>query len=211
MALREQLYALDAHAPLRQLLLAPVEERLGQLAGSSPGTLQLALVSFLAGSPLEAPFERRDLETLEKLVALPEWKQPSSERFFLVVRALFEGLLLAPGHHAWLMTSLANEDEQRWMGRLLWEVGSRLFDQCSDREMDMGLRLQMFGSELTQHVPTRERCIALWVELGRWEDALKQAAYYRWPLASLQDESYAPRARNEQVWMKAFAGQEVLP
>jgi hypothetical protein len=231
MALREQLYAFEAQAPLRQFLLPSVEERLGQLAGSSPRSLQLALVSFLAGSPLEAPFERRDLEALGKLVELPEWKQPSSEQFFLEMRASFDGLLLAPGHHAWLMASLSQgvflgtwlvlraraskahltEDEQRWMGRLLWEVGARLREQRSDRELDMGLRLQMFGSELTQHVPSREACIAAWGELGRWEDALKQAAYYRWPLVSLQEESCEPRARNEHLWLRAFAGQGELP
>jgi hypothetical protein len=147
------------------------------------------------------------------------------------MRAIFDGLLLAPGHHAWLMASLSQgvflgarlmhraraskahltEDEQRWMGRLLWEVGARLREQHSDQELDMGLRLQMFGSELTQHVPSREACIALWGELGRWEDALKQAAYDRWPLASLQEESCEPRARNEHVWLRAFAGQGALP
>jgi hypothetical protein len=232
MALHEQLHGLDeANMPLRQLLLPRVEERLGQLTGSFPQSLQLALVSFLAGSPLEAPFERRDLEALDKLVELTEWKQPSTERFFLELRSLFDGLLLAPGHHAGLVASMSQgvflgtrlmyrakaskahltEDEQRWMGRLLWEVGTRLCGQRSDRELDMGLRLQMFGSELTQHVPTREDCIARWGELGRWEDAVKQAAYHRWPLASLQEESQEPRARNEHVWMQAFAGQGALP
>jgi hypothetical protein len=103
------------------------------------------------------------------------------------------------------------EDEQRWMGRLLWEVGTRLVGQHSNRELDMGLRLQMLGSELTQHVPSREDSIARWVELGRWEVAVKQAAYHRWPLASLQEESQEPRARNERVWMQAFAGQGSLP
>jgi hypothetical protein len=231
MALREQLLALDARAPLLQRLLPAVEARLGQLAGPSPRTLQLALVSFLAGGSMEVPFERRDLEALEKLVALPVWMDPSNERFFLEMRTLFDGLLLAPGHHAWAMASLAqgvslgtwlvhraraskahlSEDEQRWMGRLLWQVGARLGEQRSDRALDMGLRLQMFGSELTQHVPTRETCIALWVELGRWEEALKQSAYYRWPLASLQEASCEPRARDEQRWMKAFAGLGELP
>jgi hypothetical protein len=231
MALCQQLHALEAQAPLRQLLLSAVEERLGQLAGPTPRSLQLALLSFLASSSPAAPFERHELETLEKLVALPEWKQPSSEQFFLEMRAFFEGLLLAPGHHAWLVATLAQsiflgpwlvqraraskehltEDEQRWMGRLLWAAGARLREQRSELELDMGLRLQMRGSELTGHTPSREQCIAAWMELGRWEEALKQAAYYRWPLASLQEESCAPRARDEQAWLKAFAGRGELP
>ncbi|WNG46898.1 hypothetical protein F0U60_24295 [Archangium minus] len=231
MALREQLIALEEQAPVRQFLLSEVEARLGQLAGSSPRTLQLALVSFLAGKPLTAPFERRDLEELETLVALPDWKQPASEPFFLEMRALFDGLMPTPAHHAFLLASSAqaaslgswliqraraskahlSEDEQRWMGRLLWEVGARLYEQRSAVEMDMGLRLQVFGSELTQHVPTRERCIAAWVELGRWEDGLKQAGFYRWPLLSLQEESCESRIRDERAWMKAFAGTGELP
>jgi hypothetical protein len=229
MALREHLLALDTHMPQRQLLL-PVEERLGQLAGSSPETLQLALLSFLTGRSPQAPFERRDLETLEKLVHL-EWKQPSSERFFLEMRERLEGLLLLPHHHALLLATSAqgvslgremlrraraskthlNEDEQRWMGRLLWEVGARLREQRSRLELETGLRLQMFGSELTGHSPTRVDSIGLWGELGYWEKALERAAYNRWPLASLQEESCEPRARDEHTWLRAFEGQGELP
>jgi hypothetical protein len=230
MALREQLLGLEEQAPLRQSLLSAVEERLGQLAGPSPQTLQLALVSFLAGSALTAPFERRDLEALEKLVVLREWKQPSSEQFFLETREHL-GMLYAPGHHAWLVATLAQgmslgswllqraraskahltDDEQRWMGRLLWEVGARLREQRSHLELEMGLRLQMFGSELMQHPPSRDDCIAMWGQLGQWEEAVKQAAYDRWPLAPLREESCAPRARNEHAWLQAFAGRGELP
>ncbi|QRK05988.1 hypothetical protein JQX13_38555 [Archangium violaceum] len=230
MALREQLYSFEEQAPLRRFLLSAVEERLGQLAGSSPRTLQLALASFLAGGSLSAPFTRQELETLEKIVSVREWKQPSSEQFFLEMRGLV-GMMFAPGHHALAMATLAqgaslglsllgkaraskahlSEDEQRWMGRLLWDVGARLLEQRSRLEWETGLRLQMFGSELTQHVPSREQCIALWVELGKWEEAVKQAAYYRWPLAPLVEESCAPRARDELVWMQAFAGKGALP
>jgi hypothetical protein len=230
MVLYAQLLALDAQAPLYQRLLPPVVERLGQLAGPVP-TLQLGLISFLAGSAPTAPFTRGDLEALEKLVALPEWKQPSSESFFREMRALLDGLLPAPGHHAWVLTSFAqgvflgtwllqraraskahlNEDEQRWLGRLLWDAGARLREQRSDLELDMGLRLQKNGSELMQHPQGWEQSLAAWMELGRWEDAVKQAALYRWPLASLQEECCEPRARDELVWMKAFSGANALP
>jgi hypothetical protein len=231
MALREQLLGLGAKSPMHQRLLPPVEERLRQLAEPSPRTLQLALVPFLPASSFDTPFERRDLETLEELVALPVWKQPSSETFFLEMRTLFDGLLLAPGHHALLMASSAQSEslgswlmrrakaskahlsgtDPQWMGKLLWEVGARLREQGSNLEMDMGLKLQVFGSELTGHGTTREQSIGAWMELGQWEDALKQCAFYRWPLASLQEESCAPRARDERVWMKAFAGRGELP
>ncbi|WP_146210172.1 hypothetical protein [Vitiosangium sp. GDMCC 1.1324] len=230
MALREQLLSLEVQAPLRRFLLSAVEERIGQLAGPSPRTLQLALVPFLAGKSPEVPLERRDLEALEKIVALPEWKQPSSEEFFLEVRGLID-MMYAPGHHAFAMATLAqglslgswllqrarvskahlSEDEQRWLGRLLWEVGARLREQRSRLELELGLQLQMFGSELTGHSPTRVDSIGMWGELGTWEDALKRAAFYRWPLAPLQEESCVLRARNEHVWMQAFAGKGELP
>lgn len=230
MAFRERLLVRAVPAPVRQRLLPPVEERLGQLAGPNPRTLQLALRSFLAGRPPEAPLERRDLETLETLVTL-EWKQPSSERFFLEMRERFEGLMLLPGHHAWMLACWAqgvslgrellrlardsaahlSEDERRWMGRLLWEAGTRLREQRSRLELETGLKLQMYGSELTGHSPTRMDSIGLWVELGQWEEALKRAAWYRWPLASLQEESCEPRARDEHAWLKAFAGKGGLP
>jgi hypothetical protein len=230
MALRERLLLLKTQTPARQQLLPAVEERLGQLTGPVPQTLQLALRSFLAGSPPETPLGRRDLEALEQLVPL-EWKQPSSEHFFREMRERFEGVLLLPGHHAWLLTSWAqgvslgrellrrarssaehlSEDERRWMGRLLWEVGTRLREQHSRVELETGLRLQMYGSELTQHMPTRMDSIGLWVELGQWEEALKRAAWNRWPLASLREEACEPRVRDEHAWLKAFAGKGELP
>ena len=104
-----------------------------------------------------------------------------------------------------------NEDEQRWMGRLLWEVGARLREQRSRLELETGLLLQMYGSELTGHEPTRMDSIELWVELGEWEQALKRAGYYRWPLTALQEESCHPRARDEHAWMRAFARRSELP
>lgn len=230
LALREQLLSLGDEAPLRQACLSALEERLGQLAGPSPQTLQLALVPFHSGSSRPAPFERRDLEALEKLVALREWKQPSSLEVFQEMRVHMD-VLHGPAHHAWVMTSLAqatsygtwllqrgraskahlSEDELRWLGRLLYEVGTRLREQPSRLELEMGLRLQMFGSELMQHVPTREECIAAWVRLGHWEDAVKKAAYDRWPIAPLREESCEHRARNELTWMQAFAGKGELP
>jgi hypothetical protein len=94
---------------------------------------------------------------------------------------------------------------------LLYAVGARLREQPSRLELEMGLRLQMSGSELMQHVPTREECIAAWVQLGHWEDAVKKAAYDRWPLAPLREESCAHRARNELAWMQAFADKGELP
>jgi hypothetical protein len=230
MALREQLLPQDTHLPQRQLLLPAVEERLGQLTGPVPQTLQLALRSFLTGHSPEAPLERRDLEALEKLVPL-EWKQPASERVYLEMREHFEGLLLLPHHHAWVLATLAqgkslglellrraraskahlNEDEQRWMGRLLWEVGARLREQRSRLELETGLRLQVFGSELTGHSDTRMDSLSLWVELGQWEQALARSAFNRWPLASLQEEACAPRARDEHAWLRAFADKGELP
>jgi hypothetical protein len=225
MALHEHLSALEEQDPPRPFLLPAVQERLGQLVGPSPKTLQLALVFFLAGSPPTVPFTRRDLEALEKIVALREWKQPSSESFYREMRERVD-VLYAPGHHAWALATFAQgvslgssllqrarsskahltEDEQRWMGRLLWEVGARLREQPSRLELETGLRLQMFGSELTQHSPSRSDCIALWGKLGQWEETVKQAAFYRWPLAPLHEESCEPRARDELAWMRSFAG-----
>ncbi len=230
MAMREQLLSLEEAAPMRQACFAAVEQRLGQLAGPAPRTLQLALIPFLSGTSRSAPFERRELEALEKLVALREWKQPSNEEVFREMQGHMD-VVYGPAHHAWMMTSLAqatshgtwlleraraskahlSEDELRWLGRLLHEVGARLRGQPSRLELEMGLRLQMSGSELMQHVPTRQECIAAWIQLGNWEDAVKKAAYDRWPIARLREESCEHRARNELAWMQAFAGTGELP
>ena len=163
---------------------------------------------------------------LERLVELPVWQEPSTAQTFLETREQLSGLVTVPAHHALLVAVYAQGltlgqtllgrgysskahltlDERRWMGRLLWEVGARLRALHSHRALDLALRLQVFGSEQTGHSPTRLDSISLWVELGRWEKALEQAAFHRWPLASLQEESCEVRARDEHAWMKAFAG-----
>ncbi|WNG61746.1 hypothetical protein F0U59_48810 [Archangium gephyra] len=230
MALRERLLVLPAQEPARQQLLPAAEARLTQLTGPTLSTLQLALRTFLAQRPPEALFQRRDLEALEPLVSL-EWKQPSSEHFFRQMYEHLDGLLVVPGHHAFLLATWAqgvslgkelqrrarasaahlNENERRWMGRLLWEVGTRLREQHSRLELERGLLLQVYGSELTGHSPTRMESIDLWVDLGRWEEALKRSGFKRWPLASLHEESCEPRMRDEHIWLKAFAGKNELP
>ncbi|WP_309891747.1 hypothetical protein [Archangium sp.] len=55
-------------------------------------------------------------------------------------------------------------------------------------------------------VSSRSDSIALWVKSGQWQQAVKQAAFYRWPLAPLHEESCEPRARDELEWMRSFAG-----
>ncbi|HYO71185.1 MAG TPA: hypothetical protein VEU33_34405 [Archangium sp.] len=230
MALRERLVLLGAQTPARQQLLPVAQARLSQLTGATPSTLQLALHAFLAERPPESLFQLRDLEALEPLVSL-EWKQPSSELFFQHMRESLKDVLLLPGHHAFLLATWAqavslgeelhrrarasaahlNENERRWMGQLLWEVGTRLREQQSRLELETGLRLQIYGSELTGHSPTRMESIDLWVELGRWEEALKRSGFKRWPLASLHEEACEPRARDEHAFLKAFAGKSGLP
>lgn len=224
-ALREQLLALAETHPSRGLLFPEVESRLARLSASAPRTLQLALLSFLGDVSASTPFTHQDLEALEAFVDLPDWKQTSNDSLFQEMRALFTEALDAPGHHAWLVASSAQglhlaqvllgragvsrphliEDDRRWMGKLLWEVGARLRAQPSHRELDMGLRLQILGSELTGHSDTRTECLSAWVELGHWEKAAQQAAYERWPLATLQEESCAARAHQEHAWLRAFA------
>lgn len=230
-ALYTQLTARDMDPSIEGVLLDDVEKRLLQLAEPSPSTLLLALLPLLKGKPATAPFERADLEALGRMVAIPEWKQTSNGAFFQEMRSHFDGLLRAPGHHAWRLVSLAtglslgvrlhqraeatqahlSEDDQRWMGRMLWDVGARLREQRSHLEMDQGLRLQLFSSELTHHVPDMEKAVNLWVELGIWKEAVQKAACYRWPLPSLQDGFYTARTRDEAAWMTAFAGVGELP
>ncbi|MBZ4419491.1 hypothetical protein [Myxococcus sp. RHSTA-1-4] len=218
----------------RELMLPPVLDRLRELAGPSPRSLQLALLVFfqeLEERPSSALFNRGDLAALEKLLSIPEWKPVSNEQHFQQMRAHFDGLLHAPGHHAWRMVLLAQglslgltlllraqaskdqltDDEQRWMGRLLWEFGVRIRKERSHPELDLGIRLQMAGSELSRYVPDKEESVDRWVELGFWERAVARAGCYRWPLPSLQEEFYTARARGEDTWMQSFAGVGALP
>jgi hypothetical protein len=231
LAFRQQLSLAGQPERLLQAFLPVVEEQLMQLAGPSTRTLQLALLPFVFGTSPDAPFTRRELEALEALTPLTEWKQPSTEQTFLEMRERFQGLLRVPANHAYVMARSAQgefiarrllerglaskahlpEEERRWMGRLLWEVGTRLCTQRSDAELTLGVKLQMYGSEQSLHGPSRDSSISLWVELGHWEKAVERSGVYRWPLASLQEEACEVRARDELAWLHAFAGKGPLP
>lgn len=226
-----QLLELVTEPFFQEEMLSEVKARLRELARPSPRCLQLALFSLLEDKPPTEPFQRGDLEALERQLTIPEWKPTSNARHFQEMRALFDGLTYAPGHHAWRMVFLSqglplgemllrrvqasratlSDDDQRWMGRLLWEVGTRLRQQRSQTELDQGIRLQLISSELTRYVPNKEEAVNRWVELGIWEKAVRRAGCYRWPLPSLQEEFFAARARDEQAWMTAFTGVGELP
>lgn len=232
MALCERLHLPETAAALREALVPAVRERLVGLAGPSPNSLQLALVPRLVGTSREAPFSREELESLEAVASLPVWSTHSSEQTFTEARGPLKALRhLRPAHHALMLTTWASGlflkrwllgraqaseprqtlDEQRFLGRMLWQIGTTLARQRSGMEWREGLRLAIHGARSASHQQSFQQATEEFFQAQDWQEQLTRVALERWPLPSLLEELCGLKARDERALMQAFAGQGELP
>lgn len=101
---------------LRTEARAAVRRRLAQIVEASPGVVQPRLLLLWAEAPEWDLFSQEEMEALEAIAALPQWKDTSFTRTFLKVRAhLKEAGVPNPVEH-WHAspTGLHGADAQRW-------------------------------------------------------------------------------------------------
>jgi hypothetical protein len=176
---------------------------------------------------------RRLLWSLGLLAPLaPSWKEGSFTRTFLGTRQLLKELALpdssgaafmvaerAVGHRGVLLLlkraaatqEQLSEDARRWLGRMLWRVGSRLTEQSSLLEHTVGASLMASGATSLRHGRNQREAFARQDEMHAAVMTSLRAALDRWPLRSLAEELLESRARSEVTWLRAFAGSASLP
>lgn len=219
-------------AALRDEALAVLRQRLTRHVEVSTPSIQPRLLLLLAGTEARAPLDARELSALDELSALSSWKDTVSTRTFQSAREhLREAGVPHPGARAFLVAERAtgansallllrranttreqlSEDERRWMGRMLWRIGSRLTETSSYLEHSVGLLLMDSGADdLRDHCGQSEASTRQ-DELSASAVALDKAAPGRWPLPSLRDELEEARARDERVWLLSWLGKPTLP
>lgn len=189
-------------ATLRQESLPILRQRLGQLREQAPLSIQSRLQLLLMGTAADSAFNARDLEALDAISLLPTWKETSSARTYNEARSrLREAGLPAPGARAFLVAERGtghgsallllqrahatreklSEDDRRWMGRMLWRIGSRLSEHPSYLEHSVGLLLMESGAEGLNDSCGQSEAYTRQDELSASAVATYKASPDRWP------------------------------
>ncbi|WP_257458653.1 hypothetical protein [Archangium lipolyticum] len=104
-----------------------------------------------------------------------------------------------------------SEDERRWMGRMLWRMGSRLTATSSYLERSVGLLLMDAGANDLRDSCGQAETHARQDGLSTSAMASDKAALERWPLPSLREEMEEARARDEVAWLLSWLEEITLP
>jgi hypothetical protein len=206
---------------------AVVRRRLTRLVEASPGVMQPHLLLLWAEAPEWEALSEQELGALEAIAALPTWKTTSFTRTFLEARTnLKEAGISNPGVGAfgvalwsnthWAPYLLARRAEstrsqllpgaRHRLGRILWNIGSRLSQQSTILERMTGLQLMRAGATDMGDDMERERVGSVMSEASAMFTAADQAALERWPLPSLWEEVAEASARGEWDHIREFAG-----
>lgn len=219
-----------------------IQQRLTSLATAQPRSMQLRLWLLLALTPPEAAFSEEDFQRLEDVASLPLWREDSFAQAFDELRATLRragvpnagdrafsvvssamtgrGLRVLSQRAAATRSQLLPGARQR-LGRILWNIGSRVAEQSSLVERVTGLQLMARGSEDMRDDEKRQHADKRMDEVLDAIAAARSAAPERWPLPSLWEELLEEGAHDELGSLQAFVGpgtptqedlkKEVLP
>jgi hypothetical protein len=204
-----------------------LRHRLSQLTETHPGSMQLRLLSQLAGTHEEAPFDNHDLTALSTISALPLWRENTLVETFLAARQAFlEAGLTNAGSWASPVAALTVADRgslllrkrakatrrglalssRHSLGRVLSQVGARMAEESTLLERTLGLLMMQQGGEDQQDAMALAKAGALLEEVHADQRAWRQAAVDRWPLHSLIEEVQEATARDELAYLHGFTG-----
>jgi hypothetical protein len=92
------------------------------------------------------------------------------------------------------------------LGRILWDIGSRMRQNSTVFVSNVGLQLMEEGAEDMGDEEKGQQATQALKEAFSTYDAADAAALDRWPLPSLWDEVAEARARDEWAHVREFAG-----
>lgn len=222
----------ELQAPLRDEASAVVRRRLIRLVETSPQVMQPRLMLLWAEAPEESAFSLEELDRLEAIAALPQWKATSFWQTFLEAHRNLEGaglsypsmvayqVALWSNTHgaAYLLAKRAEVTRRQLLpgarhrlGRVLWNIGSRLSEQSTVMEHLVGLQLMEQGAADLGNEAERERVARLLEAAKTLRNASDTAVLERWPLPSLWEEVAKARARDEWTHRREFADPLAWP
>ncbi len=218
----------DSARPTARPEAGPVlRAKLARLAQAHPRSMQLHLLSFLGDTHPDAAFNARDLEALEALAALPDWREHAFAHTFQETRRQLESVgapeaagqalgvatlsVTDRGSHLLRKRAEATRSQllsgaRHRLGRILWGVGARMAEESTLVERMVGLQFMVKGARDMQDGAERARVEALVDEAHLILSVEHSAALERWPLPSLHEELLEARVEAEWAHFRGFAG-----
>jgi hypothetical protein len=216
-------------APLRAQARPTLRARLAALSADSPQSMLPRALLLLEGTDSKAPFSPRELEELEALSQLSDWRPSGFLSLYRYALRHFEATGVSlPESHAYTLAVLslvspvpqllqqrtaASRDtlsaaERQRLGEALWRIGSRLADESSVVERFVGLSLM---KKAATALDDSARLLQAWELLAddraaysAWESAVT----HRWPLPSLRQAMSDAAMNDEVAHMRAFRSPE---
>ncbi|OJH37512.1 hypothetical protein BON30_28490 [Cystobacter ferrugineus] len=216
-------------APLRDQLRAALRARLTALSAEHPRSMQLRALLLLEGTSDQAPFTAREIQELEALSQLPDWRQGDFFSLYQSTLRQFEATGVSlPENHAysisvlalvgpasWLLQSRAEASwdtltpaERQRLGEALWRIGSRLSDESSIVERFVGLQMMKKAATALGDAERLRRATEWRAEEHATYSALESSQSTRWPIPSLYKAMIDSSIRDEVAHMHAFRAPE---
>jgi hypothetical protein len=196
--------------------------RLSELAAASPRAMQYPAMLLAQGASPETPFSPRDLQELEAIASLPDWRETDFHTIFQATHRHLEAAGLPQYSFGVAVSALANEpaallkrraeasreqlspEELRRLGEALWHIGERLAAESTLLERFMGLSLIREGATTLEDEARLQQAASQYDEARDAWKGLREAAPPRWPLHSLRDALVEAGIRDEMAYMRRF-------
>ncbi|HVG57634.1 MAG TPA: hypothetical protein VNA24_03715 [Hyalangium sp.] len=206
--------------------------RLSALTIASPQAMQYPALLLVLDSSPETPFSSEELQALEAIAALSDWREtefhtlfhhaldqlqaaqhsePAHTAFMFAVSALASRPALLLFKRAEASREVLPAEQLHRLGEALWRIGSRMAKESTLLERLLGTRLMEEGAELTRD-KVRAQHVSLMRETARQAaEAMRQAVPERWPLRSLYAAHMEAKMRDEMGCMLRFLPPTPVP
>ncbi|HYO57925.1 hypothetical protein, partial [Archangium sp.] len=219
-------------ASVRAEARAALRARLAALSADYPDSMQLRALLLLEGTDAKAPITPRELQELEALSQLPDWRQSDFLSLYRYALGHFEATGVSlPVNHAytlavtalvspvpWLLQrrTEASRDtltaaERQRLGEALWRIGSRLSEESSVVERLVGLNLMKKAATEMEDTTRLQQVTALLADERATYAAWQSAATLRWPLPALRQAMIDSSMSDEVAHMHAFRAPDWTP
>lgn len=216
-------------ASLRTELRATLRSRLAALSTDYPEAMLFRALLLLEGTDTKTPFTAREIQELEALSRLTDWRQsdflsiqryalrhfeatgislPENQAYTVAVMALVSPV-------PWLLQKRteASRDtltpaERQRLGEALWRIGSRLSEESTIVEVFVGHGLmkkaatELGDTERLRQVTERD------ADARASYRAVESAAPHQWPLPSMRKAMIEASMRDEVAYMHGFQAPE---
>jgi len=212
-------------ATLRTQASKALRARLSELTVSSPRAMQYPALLLMEGSSPEVPFTPEELQALEAIATLPDWRetdfhvlyerlasrfqaaghtQPTHAAFSVAVSAL----ATRPAYLLFKRTEASREvlsqEQLRRLGEALWSIGSRMAQESTLLERMLATRMMVDGAQLVGDEARAQQAAELRDKARNAANAMHQAVPERWSLRALNSAHVDAMVRDEMGYMFRF-------